>query len=109
MAVGVTLCAVSTLRAVESRADSADLLPAGSGLGRKPRGRGSVGAAVARAVREAPRGARPLLVARRRVVQHLADALDEAMLAGNTLLVIKLNAQLELAIGRAELDVPGEV
>ncbi|WP_375425980.1 hypothetical protein [uncultured Friedmanniella sp.] len=77
-----------------------------AGSRRKRRRRGGIGADVARAVRDAPE-AGPLVVVRRKVVQHLADELDEAMAAGNVLLVVKLNAQLELAIGRAGLDSAG--
>lgn len=70
------------------------------------RRRVGVAADVARAIRSAP-DAGPLVQARRKVVQHLADALEVAMRDGETLKVMKLNGQLEIAIRRAELEAGG--
>lgn len=67
------------------------------------RSRTGVARDVARAIKAAP-AAGPLVQARRKVVQHLADALEDAMRAGSDLLVVKLNGQLEAAIRRAELE-----
>ena len=75
----------------------------GAGSSGKRRRRTGVAADVARAIRDAP-DATGLEAARRRVVQHLADALEDAMREGSTLLVVKLNAQLEVAVRRAGLD-----
>lgn len=82
-------------------------MPDGAGSDRKRRRRTGVASDVARAIREAPDAA-GLVMARRRVVQHLADALEEAMRVENTLLVVKLNAQLEQAVRRAGLEVDDE-